>query len=198
MKKQVAFYFFLILIIMSFGLNCNKEDPVGPNEPEHIIIDNYDVLLNGQIVSTTGFGLGVDDSQNLANWIQQDTASIGIHYPGGLEWGAVFITVGGDPKDPPRPWIDISACTKFSIEMKGTTGMEGVRIGIKDKDDPDDGTETKKTVYLTQDWKVYEFTLSDFVTCDLTKVYVVPEFVFPGGSSNNSVTVDIKNIKILK
>lgn len=197
MKKQIIFSFF-ILIIISIGLRCNKKNPGGPNEPEQIITDDYTVMLNGEIVTTTGFGLGVDDSQQLRNWIQQDSISMSLHYPGGLAWGAVFITVGGDPKDPPRPWIDFSALTKLSIEMKGTIGGEGVLIGMKDKDDLDDGTETKKTVYLTQDWKIYEFTLSDFTTCDLTKVYVVTEFVFPSGSSNNAVTIDIKNISILK
>ena len=195
MKKNITFFLSLLIIVC----NCNKDDHItGPTEPDKIITADYDVLLNGRIVATTGFGMGVDDSRHLCNWLQQDSLYMRLNYPGSLDWGAVFVTVGGDPKDPPRPWIDVSSCTKLSIEMKGNMGGEVVLIGIKDKDDPDDGTETKEVVYLTQDWQTYEFTLSDFTTCDLTKVYVVTEFVFPCGASNKAITIDVKNISILK
>jgi hypothetical protein len=192
MKKNIIFFLSMIIIVC----NCHKNDQI--TGPDNVIKNDYDVLLNGKIVTSTGFGMGVDDAIQLRNWIQQDSLFMSLNYPGNLSWGSVFITVGGDPKNPPRPWIDISACTKLSIEMKGAVGGEGVLIGMKDKDDPDDGTETKKAVYLTKDWNIYEFQLSDFTTCDLTKVYVVTEFVFPCGTSNKAVSINVKNITILK
>jgi len=194
MKKHIIFCLYVLIAFFIFSCDNNTS----PTEPEEIIENDYDVMLKGEIVATTGLGMGVDDSRQLRNWVEQDSTYMRMNYPGGLGWGAVFITVGGDPQDPPRPWIDISKCTKLSIEMKGVIGDESVKIGMKDKDDPDDGTETKKVVYLTQNWEIYEFMLSDFITCDLTKVYVVTEFVFPGASSNKAVTVDIKNVSILK
>ncbi len=192
MKRQAAVYSIIVFLVL-VGLGCSS-----PTATDEVISDDYSVMSNGKIVAATGFGLGVDDSQHLCNWVQQDSTSMVLHYPGDLGWGAVFITVGGDPKNPPRPSIDISNCTRLSIEMKSAVDSEGVLIGMKDEDDPDDGTEIKKPVYLTQDWKTYEFMLSDFRTCDLTKVYVVAEFVFPCDVSNRAVTVDVKNISILR
>lgn len=196
MEKKIAFLIFVVLFI---DFSCNKKDEVTtPTQPDQIITSDFDVLSDGKIIATTGFGMGIDDAAQKRNWMQLASASLVMNYPGSLSWGAVFITVGGDPVATNRHWIDISACTRLSIEMKGEAGNEAVIIGIKDKDDPDTGSETRKSVILTSDWKVYEFLLSDFKTCDLKKVYVVTEFVFPGGSSSSAATVSVKSIKIFK
>ena len=187
-----------LLIFLFFSYNCNKDNNISPIESYKIITADYDVMLNGVIVAETGFGMGVDDSKQLRNWIQPTTSSMCLTYPTGLSWGALFITVQGDPKDPPRPWIDISACSKITVEMKGEVGDELVYLGLKDKDDPDTGIETKIPVTLTKDWKIYEFLLSSFKSCDLTKVYVVTEFVFQSNSSTSALKVYVKNIRILK
>lgn len=195
MKNKIV----LVFVIMStISINCTKPDPViVPTKPDTIVLTDYDVVLNGNIVSATGFGMGIDDELHLQNWMKVDT-TMALKYPGSLSWGSVFITVNGDPVKTNKHWIDISACTKLSIEMRGDLGGEAVKIGIKDKDDPDNGTETKQTVNLTKDWTVYNLQLSDFKTCDLSKVYVVTEFVFPATASNSAANVYVKNIRILK
>jgi hypothetical protein len=163
-----------------------------------VIKDDYDVMENGKIVESTGFGMGVDDKDHRCNWVKADSISLNLNYPGGLGWGAVFLTVGGNPTKSSRSMVDVSACAKLVVEMRGAAGGEEVRIGIKDSEDPDDGNETKKTVTLTGDWKSYVFALSEFTNCDLTRLYVVTEFVFPGGKTDNPASVEVKSIRFLK
>ena len=70
-----------------------------------------------------------------------------------------------------------------------------IYIGIKDNTDPDDGKETKILKALTKRWEPYSFPLSDFVTADLTRVYIPIEFVFEPGVGPE--TVYFRNIRYL-
>jgi hypothetical protein len=194
MKKQIALYFLILMAsLVSFG--CDNSTEPEPPATGQTITSDFDVMVEGKTVN--GCGLGIDDAAESRDWMQNDADSMSLEYPGVLAWASVFITVG-DPKPENRPWFDISACTNLAIEMKGEVGGEKVLIGIKDKVDPDNGLETKKSATLTKDWNVYEFKLSDFFTCDLKNVYVIAEFVFPAGSKKEATTVHIKNIRILK
>ena len=185
---------FLFVMVITISYGCKK----GITTPDQIISTDYDIMIDGKIDPSTGFGMGVDDENSLRNWIHQDSTDMGLFYPGNLTWGAVFITVHGDPTDSDRHWIDISACDSISIEMKGDIDGTMVKIGMKDKDDPSDGLESKQPVRLSTQWTTYGYPLSVFKTCDLTKVYVVTEFVFPGGTSNSAANVYVKNIRFLK
>lgn len=132
---------------------------------------------------TDGYGMGVDTGPSqLRDWAKvQGDGSLCMAYPPNQDWGAVFITFGGDPK-PPRERIgkDFSSYKTLAIDMKGERGGEKVWIGLKDQYDRDDGSETKIPVSLTSGWKTYTFPLGKFKTADLTKLYVVTEFVFEG------------------
>jgi hypothetical protein len=65
---------------------------------------------------------------------------------------------------------------------------EYVSVGLKDNEDPDNGRETKKVVSnLATDWQTFTFPLSDFNTADLTKLYVITEFVFEPGTPAETV-----------
>ena len=120
-----------------------------------------------------------------------------MSYPGGLDWGAVFITAG-PPKEPPRAGQDLSAYNTLSLELRGATGTECVRVGIKDNTDPDDGNETKITRCVSStDWETFTFPLSEFHTADLTRLYVVTEFVFEQEDAQRQQTVDFRNIEYL-
>jgi hypothetical protein len=70
-----------------------------------------------------------------------------------------------------------------------------VSIGIKDNTDPDNGTETKFQEQLADSWESYTYTLADFVTADLTHLYIVTEFVFDGPAAS---TVEFRNIRMTK
>jgi hypothetical protein len=99
----------------------------------------------------------------------------------------VFITVG-PPRDPPRPGKDLSSYGTLSLELRGATGGEYVSIGVKDNTDLDNGRETKIPVRdLSTDWQTHTFDLSGFRTADLTRLYVVTEFVFEPGTPAETV-----------
>src|ERR1022692_268008 len=67
------------------------------------------VVLAGTQLSA-GFDMGVNSSNNLTNWLSQDSTvgAMKMAYPAGQAWGAVFITVGPSI-NPPRPGMDFSA-----------------------------------------------------------------------------------------
>jgi len=154
--------------------------------------DIQDILIGAEL--TSGFDMGVNSSRGKTDWLESENSSFKMSYPANQSWGAVFITVG-PPTDAPRPFRDFSAYRTLSLEMKGGQGARTIDIGLKTNTQKDNGSETKKTVTLTQDWKVYELTLSDFTGTDLSRLYVVTEFVFAGSSAQ---TVYLRNIKYLK
>ena len=79
------------------------------------------------------------------------------------------------------------------VELKGQRGGEQVEIGIKDRSQPDDGTEAKSPVTLTSDWKTYDLPLSTFVGANLNQIYVLAEFVFDRGPQ----TIYVRRIEYL-
>src|ERR1017187_2502504 len=50
-------------------------------------------VLNGTQLQP-GFGMGVNSSGNLTNWLSQGSGQMQMAYPAGQSWGAVFVTVG--------------------------------------------------------------------------------------------------------
>ena len=151
-----------------------------------------DVLIGAKL--TSGFDMGVNSSGNKTNWLKTEGDHLKMSYPSDQSWGAVFITVG-KPKQPPRPFRDLSAYNMLTIEMKGAVGGEQLEVGIKTNTQPDDGSETKVPVKLTSEWKPYQFRLDRFGGADLDKLYVVTEFVFSGP---DSATVFARNISYSK
>jgi hypothetical protein len=140
----------------------------------------------------TGYDMGVNTSGGLTNWVTVKSGEIFMAYPSGQSFGAVFITEG-KPTQPPRPGKDLSNYHHLSLELRGQEGGESVSIGIKDKKQPDNGSEAKVPVSgLTTDWKPFSFTLSKFTGADLHNLYVVIEFVFAGGTP---ATVCARNIQ---
>lgn len=142
-----------------------------------------------------GYDIGVDDGAERRDWVTDMKGSMRMAYPGGLGWGAVFITLGR-PTDPPRPGKDLSAYQTLYVELKGENGGEFINIGIKDNTGADDGKERKIRVFnLTREWQPFTFSLSDFDTADVTQLYVMIEFVFEPDSP--AQTVYFRNVKYL-
>ena len=72
------------------------------------------------------------------------------------------------------------------VELKGEQGGEEVRIAMKDKDDPDDGSEDKFPITLTNNWKTYEIDIaSQFKSADVANLYVVASIEFGGAAPQN-------------
>jgi hypothetical protein len=100
-----------------------------------------------------------------------------VHYPGGAtDWAVLFFSVRGSSNK--RPSQDFSMYDKLVLELKGDAGGETIDVNLKDRDDPDDGTQTNIELQLTDQWKRYEINLADFKTADLKKLHVVPAFLF--------------------
>jgi hypothetical protein len=173
----------------------------------HLIVILFTVLIPATIFSqspsthvvydgkklTMGYDIGVDSSERMHNWFKDMGNELVMTYPRGQTWGAVFITVGkakGSPQE--RQFKNFSNFKTLIISMKGAKGGENVDIGIKDRTDPDDGSETKKTVTLTNTYSEYRFALDEFRTANLQYLYVVTEFVF---GENSPCTVFVNSIK---
>lgn len=157
-----------------------------------------DIFVDGQLA--TYYDIGVDTSGLRRDWLATPDKTLRMSYPSRQEWGAVFVTVG-KPVPTPRPWKDFSEFEILSVELRGERGVEFVDIGVKDYDDPDDGSEMKVTIGpLTTDFVRYEIELrrfghSDFVVPeDLRRLYVVIEFVFSGHTPQ---TIYARNIRYL-
>ena len=147
-----------------------------------------------------GYDIGVNTSGGLTKWIEikppleaYDTSAIVMRYPGGQSWGAVFIT---ESTQPPRLGVNFSRYHQLSVTLGGYVDGESVSIGIKDSNQPDDGSETKVSVSLPslpkEGMKTFTFPLSQFTGADLHKLYVVIEFVFAGGTPETVWVEDIQ------
>lgn len=138
--------------------------------------DNPIVLSNGKLGS--GLDMLVATSEDKTNWVSFTEKAICMSYPSGQEWGAVLITIG-KPTNAFRPSKSFSKYKKLVVELKGEKGGETVLIGLKDKNDPDDGSEDRTRLNLSNNWQAYEIDLqSNFGNTDLQNLSVVTEFVF--------------------
>lgn len=166
----------------------------------------YDVLVSGHIAPGTGFGVGIDDAAGQRRWLTESEGHLTLTYPGRLGWAALFITVDGPAVPPPRPHQDFSGYRRIALEMRGKRGGECVMIGVKDYDDPDDGTEPKVPVSLTSEWSTFTVTLTKFAQrhparsqLDLGRLYVVTEFVFPcDAASNEEQAIEVRSVTYLR
>ncbi len=99
---------------------------------------------------------------------EQREDSLHVNYPGGADWAGLFFVVRGSSNQ--RPSQDFSMYDKLVLELKGDAGDEIIDVNLKDRDDPDDGTQTNIELQLTDQWKRYEIDLTAFETADLKKL----------------------------
>lgn len=126
-----------------------------------------------------GADMGIYSSSGYTNWLSRGDAWFEAQYPAGLSSGAVFLTIG-KPKDPPRPFIDLSSYDSLQVELRSTEDSCKVEVGIKTNTQPDDGSEKKVPRPLTRDWRTYSLPLSAFEGTDPARTYVVLEIAFSG------------------
>ncbi|MFO7678645.1 MAG: glycosyl hydrolase family 17 protein [Chloroflexota bacterium] len=155
-----------------------------PSPPTPIPAPQSHSIYAGSTLSPS-YDMGIDTGPGrLTDWVADQGGHMCLHYPGGQDWGAVFITNG--PPQPPgsRPGKDLSAYSRLYVELRSETGDQSVQIGVKDNADPDDGGETKFTIVPPGEWQGYAFPLSDFRTADPANLYVMLEFVFGSAPAN--------------
>lgn len=145
--------------------------------------DENVVFWDGRLNPKLSYGLFTSGA--LSNWALVEGAELCMSYPADQEWGILYITVG-TPVSPPRPSADFSKYKKLMVELKGEQGGEQIQIAMKDKDDPDDGSEDKFPITLTNDWKTYEIDIaSHFKSADVANLYVVASIEFGGAAPQN-------------
>ena len=97
-----------------------------------------------------------------------DSLSHGIRFPAGQQ--AAFVTI----RPSNATSLDLSGFNTLLILMRGS-GV--VKIGIKDRNQPNNGTEVKLPVTLTPDWRAYAFPLILFRTANPAVPNLVQLFV---------------------
>ncbi|MEA3350064.1 MAG: glycosyl hydrolase family 17 protein [Chloroflexota bacterium] len=146
----------------------------------------------------TGFDLGIDTSSDQRDWASESDDAIRLDYPRYQTWGAAFI-FGNQEVNFGKPSIDLSAYSQLAVEMRGDVGGEEVWIGIKDANDPNDGTEVKEKITLGPEWNTYLFELANFRRgsyADLSKMLVLVEFVFQ--QTDQAETVFVRSVEYQK
>ncbi|MCB0571407.1 MAG: hypothetical protein KDC66_16665 [Phaeodactylibacter sp.] len=155
---------------------------LGTEEKLHFY-DERAVFLNGRL--NPGLSYGIITSGGVSNWASVGAQGLCMAYPAHQEWGILYITIGY-PTSPPRPSADLSKYKKLVVELKGEKGGEQVQVAIKDKDAPDDGSEAKFPIGLTNDWKTYEIDITNsFKGADMANLYVFASFEFGGAAPQN-------------
>jgi exo-beta-1,3-glucanase (GH17 family) len=161
------------------------------NEPPAVIPPVH--VYSGEWMRSD-FNIGLDTSGRQRDWLTNLHGEMQASYPANQQWGVVFINFGSSVPLGQRSSIDLSPYSHLRFEMRGETGLEEVWIGIKDKYQPDDGTETRLPLFPTKKWKTYEFETWEFWGADLSQIYLPIEFVFLGSQEQ---TVYFRNIQYL-
>lgn len=140
----------------------------------------------------SGFGLGINTSGQQHQWLTANDGSLMLIYPANQQWGVMFITIGPPVPLGQRPSLDLSAYRSLVVDLRAAVDGQCVRLGIKDKNQPDDGSELTVQRCLTMQWSTVSLPLNTFANVDLTHLYVVFEVVFAGSSS---ITIELRNIR---
>lgn len=140
----------------------------------------------------TPFSLGIDTSGHRRHWLTSTPGLLTMAYPARQQWGAMFVTVGKPVPPRHRPSIDLSHYRSLSVQLRASTNGERVRIGIKDRSQPDNGGEITVEETLTTRWSTIALPLSLFANVDSRHLYVVFELVFDGFAPE---TVQLRNLR---
>jgi exo-beta-1,3-glucanase (GH17 family) len=142
-----------------------------------------------------GYELNIDNESHTFGWLGNEAGALRADFPADQKWAVIYITLG-----PPRPvgqreqFEDISSCRTLAVDLRALHGGTQVELGMKDVEDPDNGSETLIPVTLATDWKTHRVTLSELVTADLHRIYLPFEIVYRG---SGPATVFINNIRLI-
>ncbi len=149
-----------------------------------------DVVVNGSY--PTSLNLIIDSSQGLDGISRQvNTDYLTFNFKENIEWGAAIFVVDSIGISANRPSKDFSGYSAVELELRGDTNGKEVFFSIKDREDPDDGSETRVKLELNKEWTTYRFSTNEFTTAELSQLNAVAVFVVISGES---VKLDVKRI----
>lgn len=157
-------------------------------------IGQEEVVINGIIPKSVGVftnsNLGFDQLKYEGN-----ENYIEFYIKPNLEWAAAMFVVDSLGQNV-RASKDFSEYTSIELELKGKYGGENLMLSLKDKFDPDDGTESRVDMELTEDWQLYQFDLrQDFPTADLKYLHQLAGFI---AVQTRELNFYVRNIRFLK
>lgn len=156
------------------------------NEPIEEIVRNGSIPSSISIYTSSNIGPGMSFS------LRPDLVE--LQYTKGLEWGAVMFVVDSLGIEG-RPSRDYSSATHIEIELRSDKDKAIVEFGLKDRYDPDDGTEDRVNIELSSNWKTYRYNLREnFTTADLEKLHLLAGFVYTEGEE---LSIFVRNIKFI-
>lgn len=130
--------------------------------------------------SGTGFGNNLEDLQFIDDYMR-------INYPGGSDWQFVYVMVGPLGFSARRHHRDFSRFDRIQLELKRNSGCANLELVVKDAEDPDDGSEAKIKLELTDDWTTHEYELSRFVDADLSMLNIPSGFLMDASPCSFSI-----------
>ncbi|GAB2775536.1 DUF6090 family protein [Salinimicrobium soli] len=157
-------------------------------------IGEEEVVINGIIPrSVTFFGASNQGFEKVKLEGQEDRLKFSISP--NLEWAAAMLVVDSLGQNV-RASKDFREYQSIELELKGEEGNEELALALKDKYDPDDGTESRADLKLSKNWKTYRFDLrKNFPTADLKILHQLAGFVT---LDPNGVTFYVRNIRFLE
>ena len=138
------------------------------------------------------FDLGIDTDRQQRHWLTATPGLLTMAYPARQQWGAMFITAGRPSPPGHRSFIDLSRYRSLTVQLRARANGQRVRLGIKDRSQPDNGGEITIEETLTTHWSTVTLPLSLFANVDLRHLYVVFEVDFLGSAPE---TVDMRNLR---
>jgi len=139
-----------------------------------------------------GFSLGAATSDHQGHWLTEQQGVLLLTYPAHQQWGGMFIMAGQPAPPGHRSSLDLSGYKSLLVDLRAGKDGQCVALGIKDRTQPDDGSEIRVQRCLRTQWSTVVLPLSTFTNVDLARVYVVFEVIFQGPSS---ATVEVRNIR---
>jgi len=132
----------------------------------------------------------IQDGNRFDNWIEMSTNQININYPKNMGYGVIrFVDL--KVKRLEAKSADYSIYNSISLDLKGEVGGELISIAFLDTDDLGDGSETRVSLNLNDQWKTYEIDLDKFQATNFKSLIESPVIVL----QNEALSFSIKNIE---
>ncbi len=111
------------------------------------------------------------------DFVSHEDGALRITLKRGAPWAVVFLELRDRSNNLGRPSADFTRFDRILLEARGADGGERLLVHMKDKDDPDDGSQINVEVVLSEQWNTYEFSLADFANADLSELSLVIGFL---------------------
>lgn len=161
------------------------------------VYDEYDEIPYAKVMRSGGINNGYSYAAASAN----NNEGVNIQYLDGFSalqfydepWAVAYFYVGEGVVDPYRV-KDFTAYKILRLKLRGTQGGEQIQVALKDISNPTDGSETKVSLTLTDEWKTYDIPLSSFTRTRLEELFLFASFIV----ENQALTIEVESIEYIR